>query len=304
MHDRPTHHTRPGTAMIRRSRVLPRLAWLATWLAAGISTRLAGRLAAILWFVPWQDRRRSQTASTAPAVGTAAVVVDTGSGRLHGFEAGHGPTVLLVHGWADQSGSMSPFVSPLTELGHRVVAVDLPAHGANSGHRTDGFVLAHTIRDLVERFDAEVVVAHSLGALATSLALHDGLKLEGVALLAPSVRLEHALITFASKLRLPRRSVAGLRALMERRYGAGVWRALETDRLAAGFDVPALIIHDRDDRQIAVGEARRLAAAWRGAELIETSGLGHRRLLDDPQVSGLVAGFVADLALTPRQATA
>ena len=43
------------------------------------------------------------------------------------------PAVALAHGWELQAGRMGHFVNPLLRAGFRVVAIDLPAHGASGG---------------------------------------------------------------------------------------------------------------------------------------------------------------------------
>jgi hypothetical protein len=66
------------------------------------------------------------------------------------------------------------------------------------------------------------------------------------------------------------------------------------ERTAARTDLPeALIVHDRDDAVVHVANGRRLAAAWRESRLVETSGLGHSRILRDERVVAQVAAFIA-----------
>jgi pimeloyl-ACP methyl ester carboxylesterase len=62
---------------------------------------------------------------------------------------------------------------------------------------------------------------------------------------------------------------------------------------------PLLVFHDRDDRDVAWTDGEAIAAAWPGAELVSTAGLGHRRIVHDP---GVVARAVAFLA-RPKSAT-
>jgi hypothetical protein len=42
------------------------------------------------------------------------------------------------------------------------------------------------------------------------------------------------------------------------------------------------------------GDGAAIAAAWRGARLFETAGLGHSRLLRNPRVVAEVAAFMAE----------
>jgi pimeloyl-ACP methyl ester carboxylesterase len=58
---------------------------------------------------------------------------------------------------------------------------------------------------------------------------------------------------------------------------------------------PCLVVHDRDDLTVPVQEAKAWAAGLGNSRLMLTSGLGHRRLLQDPEVVAEVVGFVREL---------
>jgi len=56
---------------------------------------------------------------------------------------------------------------------------------------------------------------------------------------------------------------------------------------------PALVIHDRTDRSVSVTDGAAVAAAWPGARLIVTTGLGHNRILRSPEVIAEAVDFIA-----------
>ena len=65
-------------------------------------------------------------------------------------------------------------------------------------------------------------------------------------------------------------------------------------RLAARGDLPdALILHDAEDPVVPVSDGRAMAAAWHGARLLVTSGLGHNRILRHEASVEAVADFIA-----------
>jgi pimeloyl-ACP methyl ester carboxylesterase len=55
---------------------------------------------------------------------------------------------------------------------------------------------------------------------------------------------------------------------------------------------PALIVHDRDDPDVPYAHGEEIARAWPGAELMTTSGLGHRSVLRDPEVIRRTVSFL------------
>ncbi|WP_052668346.1 alpha/beta fold hydrolase [Nitriliruptor alkaliphilus] len=267
---------------LRRSRLVPLALWLTTRTLASVAPALAGHPATLLWFVPWQ-RRRPRADAWTPVTRHHRLTVDGHHVDVH--EAGTGPTVLLVHGWATDAGTWRSMSDALVADGWRVLAVDLPAHGRTPGLRTDAPAQAVVIRGLLERYAVRAVVAHSLGSLATAMAVAGGpTELRRVVLLAPAVRLETALRRFLVELRLPAGVARSLGHRIERRFGTDVWTDVATDRNLADSDLPGLVVHDEEDRRAPLDEARSLVAAWPGADLVVTRGLGHNRLLADPDV--------------------
>jgi pimeloyl-ACP methyl ester carboxylesterase len=55
--------------------------------------------------------------------------IELNDARFHYLEAGEGPPVLLIHGYADSSYTWHKNIGPLAEAGFRVLAVDLPGLG-------------------------------------------------------------------------------------------------------------------------------------------------------------------------------
>lgn len=269
----------------------------ATRALAPLSERLAGLAAARLWFTPWpvpvSERGLEKQARWLERCEPLSLRTADGH-HLNGFAAGEGPVVLLVHGWGEWAANLGAFIDPLVAAGYRVVGFDLPAHGRSSGTQTDALVNAAAVADgAASQGGAHAVVAHSMGAHATTTALHRGLEVDAVALLAPAVRL-YGVEEFAEMLSLPQAAARGLRATIERRYGTSVWEDLSADLLARKLRTPALIVHDADDDQIAPSEGRALSEAWQGSRLVVTEGLGHGRIIRDAGVIQQVVAFLDD----------
>lgn len=238
--------------------------WAATRALGSISTRAGGKMAARLWFTPWpvpigdkaQVHRDRWLRHTSP------LGLDFEGARLAGWQAGDGPTVLLVHGWGDTAASLGAFIDPLVDAGYRVVGFDLPAHGGSGTGQTNLIELAAAVRAIgFEIGPLHAVVAHSMGGATTSLAMLDGLEVERVVLLSPAGRLDRAVDVFKDQLRLPRRAVQGLKREIERRFGADVWERFAAVNVASQFQTPALVIHDRQDKQVKYADGLELAEA-------------------------------------------
>lgn len=272
--------------------------WLGAKLSAPISRRLSGWFAGRLWFTPWVTPLPERALAKQQAwLGAASPSrFRTRHGTLSGYAAGDGPTVLLVHGWADTAATLGSFIGPLNEAGFRVVAFDHLSHGDSARKEPNVYASAETILDVAHLTKAVGVVAHSLGGVGTMLALKNGLDVRSVVLINPSSNIEHIYERFVTLTRLPEGARIGLREELERKFGRTVWTDLCVPALTDGIDKPALIIHDRDDEQVPFKDSKMLVSAWPGAELVVTQGLGHTRAIRDTGVIGTVAErLTADL---------
>jgi pimeloyl-ACP methyl ester carboxylesterase len=135
------------------------------------------------------------------------------------------------------------------------------------------------------------VIGHSMGGAATALAISRGMRLERAVFIAPAAGPAHYAEQFATALAVGPSAMAAMRRRSETRIGFR-WSDLYIPHLAEGFDVPLLVIHDKDDPTVPWGEGAAIAAAWPGAELVTTTGLGHREVVRDPGVVARAVDFV------------
>jgi len=213
-------------------------------------------------------------------------------GRRAAWQWGRGRPVLLVHGWGGRGADLARFAAPLVERGFSVITFDAPAHGVSPGFRATIGDFADMIAAVTERVGAPAaIVAHSFGGLAALLALKRGLETCSVVLIAPpspQSRVER----FARELEVPAPIVDGMMRRMEADLGERL-EDVEARALSRDLRVPALVVHDRDDREVPWQASAALVRDWEGATLSRTEGLGHRGILRDASVAASVADFVA-----------
>lgn len=268
-------------------------------LAPGLGARIAERI----WFrLPSARRRR-------PLSGGEPFEVVSDGHLVRGRRWGTGPVVYLVHGWAGHAGQLEAFVEPLVGRGFTVVAHDAPSHGVSeagpSGPHSSHAVEFGRALDAVAAAHgpARAVIAHSMGAMATMLTLRHGwLGAERLVLVAPLARLPRFLDEFGAALGFGPRTRRHLDARARRRVGLRV-PEFDIERLADDpSSLPLLVVHDRRDRETPFADAADLAGSWPGARLLSTTGLGHRRVLTDPDVVRAVTDFVAATEVGPHLA--
>ena len=109
-------------------------------------------------------------------------------------------------------------------------------------------------------------------------------------LIAPPASLTEATFRIAKLLGWQKALTAAVQRRIEYRFGTA-WSEFEAERSAGNQDL--LVIHDRKDREVPFADGLRHVRAWQRARLLETCGLGHRRVLADPTVIDATADFIA-----------
>ena len=137
----------------------------------------------------------------------------------------------------------------------------------------------------------EAIVAHSMGGAATTLAMGRGLRAGRAVFLAPAADPAGYSERFAATVGLSGDVLARMRRSIERRFGEK-WEDFDVLSAARTMTAPLLVFHDRDDSDVAWTDGAAIASAWPGAELISTTGLGHRRIVHDPAVVSRAVAFV------------
>ena len=219
---------------------------------------------------------------------------------LAAWSWGEGATVLLVHGWEGRGAQLGAFVPPLVAAGHRVVAFDAPAHGDSPGGTATIVTLAGAIESATEQLGpVTAVIAHSLGAAATTIALGQGARVERAVYLAPVFDVAGAVARFAAYVGLSPETLPLFRERLLARTGRAP-EDLGGVALVGSLAQPALIFHDVADPEVPPSDGAALATAWPGARLRATEELGHRRILRDARVVAEAVAFTTAGTHRPR----
>lgn len=206
--------------------------------------------------------------------------------RVPFWLGGSGPLVLLVHGWERNHFAMGGFVAPLLDAGYSVAALDLPAHGEADGSKAPLPLLARAIAEVAACAQPHAIIAHSIGAAMTVLAVEDyGLRPERAVLIgAPRTAKAYAL----AQGKRQGLAANALRAMLEQisqRLLEPIER-FQVDRGLAGLNLPVLLIHAEDDALVPLQDALHNAQARCVQTAWQATG-GHNRLLGDASVINL-----------------
>ena len=202
------------------------------------------------------------------------------------------PYALLAHGWSSFGLRFLPWVARLRALGFAVVTFDQPGHGHSSGKLCTLPEFTATIRAIGEHYgNAALAVGHSLGGAAVTFAQDESWHADRLILVAPAADMKAAASRFFRFVRLGEHLRQPFYDWLLRRTGVSV-EQLQVHRRLPALGQPALIVHDLDDADVPWSEGERYAQYWPGARLYTTQGLGHRRVLDAPEVIDAVLAFV------------
>ncbi|MFG3489766.1 alpha/beta hydrolase [Streptomyces sp. NPDC047972] len=216
--------------------------------------------------------------------------------------------VLIVHGWSSRASRLGAFVDALLARGFSPVAFDAPGHGASPGRASNILEYRRIIRELHARHgDFDAIVAHSFGVIASLFALRGGVRTTRFVGIGGVASFDLLVQGFQAGLGVDDRVVRRMREHVERRLAPnepGIWDRFDADRDKGRPDLDLLLFHDEDDDMVPVVHSRRLARVHGDrARLVVTRGLGHRRILLDPEVVREAVEFLtAPAAAGPTEA--
>jgi pimeloyl-ACP methyl ester carboxylesterase len=207
-------------------------------------------------------------------------------------------TVLVAHGWTSESSFMTVLAEPIRRAGYRIVMFDQPAHGKSEGERASLIDCARALLEVAEKLGpVKHVVAHSMGCLAALLVGEGGppmrrrLAFDRYVLIACPNRFATVAREFGESLGLSDAAQRAYERHLERIAHRSIASFAGAAMLAA-TGRPALLIHARDDAEVAFSCAGEIAAANPQAEVKLVDGLGHRAILYATPVARAVVGFL------------
>lgn len=189
---------------------------------------------------------------------------------------GEGKNILLVHGWESNASRWEQFIPYLQKLGYAITALDAPAHGLSSGQEFNIPRYAEFINIIVKQIQPAFMVGHSLGgatALYYQSHYHDE-NLEKMVILGAPSDLNILLANYSGMLSLNSKVM-----LLLKKHFIDHFKIKPDEfsgRLfASKITIPGLVVHDTKDEVVNFKEGKKIAGAWKNAELVVTRGLGH-----------------------------
>lgn len=204
---------------------------------------------------------------------------------------GSGPAVLVLHGWRSQAADMHSISTILADTGYKVWMPDLPGHGHSEGEYLS-IPLAAKVLHAVQAFSGPftLAVGHSFGGASLVHALAGGLQAQRVAVLAAPTH-------YGRFARLAAQQAGMLPSMVDQwltHLGASIGchpDDIDMKRQARGLKMPAMLAHSREDTVASFTDMQEVASIWPGATWLPLEGLGHFRLLADPDLLSKLQHF-------------
>lgn len=209
-------------------------------------------------------------------------------------------TVVLLHGWTGKSAFMLGFASPLLAKNYRVLAVDLPAHGASSARQLHLPKAVNALSELHQHTGPwHSIISHSFGS-AVACVLASGfipsfekVPLKRLVLIAGPHSMQWIFHGFGRAIGLNGRTQKLFDGLVRPLAGRPL-SEFEGAHMLRDSAVPTLLLHAPDDKEVPFSGAEIMAETNETVSLVPLPGLGHRRILYAAATIRAATGFVSD----------
>ncbi|MEV6596454.1 alpha/beta hydrolase [Actinoplanes sp. NPDC051346] len=244
-----------------------------------------------LAFTPTRTQPPNATLPILEQAAREVEVVD--GGKVVHYLWGEGERrILLVHGWAGNAGHLTFLADALARAGCAVVVMDFPGHGESEGAESSAIHFAKAIEAADKRFGPfHAVVAHSLGAAATTYAMSRGVTLERAVFVNPISNYTSLWRRSGEVMRVSPEAIGLVRSRAQEWLGIS-FDAIEPAVAARDFTNGLLVVHDENDPESPIVDSEALVAAWGSAELMRVRDLGHTKVLRDESVVRRVVAFL------------
>ena len=200
--------------------------------------------------------------------------------------------LLLVHGWAgrfSQFHMLMDFIEqkyPDLLKEYTLTGFNAVAHRGAEGKSTMMPEIGTCIAQITSRYGpADLLIAHSIGCNAAMHATaQSGAVIHKQVLISPPGRISDMVRIFCSALGFNDKVKARIVVNLKQSFGEN-FDSFSAPELAPKNTIPTLVIHDTDDRDTPISMGREVGQNMNNGTYIETSGLGHRRILRDARLA-------------------
>lgn len=200
--------------------------------------------------------------------------------------------ILLVHGWSGRGTQLFKIADELIKAGYSTISFDAPAHGKSPGKVAIMTDFIETILEIEKQIGPfEAAIGHSLGGMTLLNSVKKGLAINHLVIIGSGDIVTDILKDFVAKLELKPIISTKLRLYFEKKYGVEM-DSYSGYKSAMDIFIPVLVVHDKNDPEVAVSAGINIHKHLKNGELFLTEGLGHRKILGNHLVIDKVINFI------------
>ena len=216
---------------------------------------------------------------------------------------GEGKTVLLVHGWGSRASHLAFLGKNIAKSGFRVVAFDGPAHGNSecngSYPRSSLPEFCRAIFHISNHFGPlHGLLGHSFGGAAAVFSASGQANVSGyqvdteklIMISSPS-GIDAMISHYCRNYSLPEGSKSAIIEQLENEFPLKA-NDYEISDALKNYSKEVLVVHDIEDDEVFIEEAREMVAGHDHVTLVETTGEGHRKILVSRSLVKIIKSFL------------
>lgn len=198
--------------------------------------------------------------------------------------------IIFAHGWGGSMQNYKYFFQPALDRNLSIIGYDAPAHGASTGKRTHILEFKDTVKyclNEVKDYEQIIVVGHSLGAAAATLAIMESpeIKVEHLFSLAAPSDLRKIFDDYITLMNVSAQDASKIDSFVKNKikldFSADNWRKKSIPDHLANLT----LIHGKNDDVITTDAILSLAKEWRldlerDVRLLDE--VGHYNILKSP----------------------
>ena len=262
---------------------LKMIRWIFPYLERALPT-VADKLAVNLFFKPFRFKMPAREVNIAESA--TKFQYDIEGKSIQGYSWGSGEkAVLLMHGWAGRATQFREFIPALLRAGYQVIAIDGPAHGGSTGKSTHLLEFEDALKKLYDLYpQIFAVISHSFGGIATLFAVRNGLQVDKVVTIGCPTVGSYIVEEFLKRINASLRVGIYFEKYILKTLGKSFESFSVQQSLREISGIQLMSFHDKQDREVPIRHAEVLKEAYPKAEIVQTNGLGHMRILRDTNV--------------------
>jgi len=258
-----------------------------------ISPKLAMLFAAKLFVRPIKHKIPKRELHMVQKSKQTILFVPSINKKINIYEYGNNEKkILMVHGWSGRGTQMVKIADKMLELGYAIISFDAPAHGKSDGKTTIMTEFIASILEIEKQFGPfEFAIGHSLGGMSILNAIKQNLNVKKAIIIGSGDIIQDVIDDFIQKLQLKPKIGLLLKNHFEKKYNEPM-ENYSSSFSAKSVTIPVLIIHDKDDDDVALKAAHNIHKHLKNSTLMITEGLGHRKILGDTKVIETIKEFI------------